>query len=741
MASANVWNEADLKRLDQIGLLFVAFCIAFCVFGLSRIQSNTEDVLQWLPDESEARQKYDFFQQRFGSDDFMIVTWRDCTVDDIRLRQFSDYLRENDSGELIQTVANGAEVVQRLADRLDISRRRAARRLQGFFLGTEDANLTCVLIELSRNGTASRNDAMTLVWLAVDEVSGLDRDDITIGGYPYIATYIDGQLKNSFRYFLVPSILLATLVAFICLRNMTLTVIVFVAALGAGCVSIAFVPVCNTKFGGLMPIIPALVFVLATSGSIHLIRYSLGVIGEPEKLLAIGWKPCTVSAITTAVGMLSLTRSSFPAIRNFGFFCATGVCFALAFQLIMVPWMLDRFGKRGLRKLADRNQEAVFWPRLMRIIASRKRWVSSAGITCMVLGAIGLTRLVAEVEIEKLFQPESELITSLTNLEKQLGPMDQTELLVVFDAPDDEGFPEHANLVRRIQASLLKLPEINVAHSLINFLPSEPRAFDARSYFKRATYRNILRRDRDELARGNLLSIDGDSETWRICLRFAFTEDSDFGQLARDVTKASADVVGQADLKLAPSDPKLIYTGKTHLFHSAQLTLLEDLFLNFLLAFAIITPILMIVLRSVPLGLIAMLPNLFPTLVVFGWLGWIGYPIDLAIAMTACIALGIAVDDTTHFLIRFREYGGRLHNVAEPIRLTIAQCGPAMLHTTLIGGAGLIVYYFSPMLVVSRFSWAITLLLMIALFADVIILPAILFWLGRTPKTKQEVAG
>lgn len=488
-----------------------------------------------------------------------------------------------------------------------------------------------------------------------------------------------------------------------------------------------------------MAIIPALVFVLATSGSIHLIRYSLNAIGDARRLLAVGWKPCTISALTTAVGMMSLTRSSFPAIRNFGFFCAAGVCFALAFQLILVPWLLSRYGRGGLAKLAARSDQSSFWKRLMERVARRKRWVSAVGVLCMILGVVGLTRLVAEVEVEKLFQPDSEILTSLANMEKQLGPMDQTELLVVFETPDSQSFPDHAQLVRRIQSALTRLPQVGVVHSLVNFLPPEPQKYNARSFVKWSTYRNALRQKRDELAEGNMLAIDESSETWRICLRFAFTAENDFGQLARDVSETSANVVGQSG-HLSPTDskPNLIYTGKTHLFHSAQVTLLEDLFLNFLLAFVIITPILIIVLRSIPLGLIAMLPNVFPTLVVFGWLGWVGYPIDLAIAMTACIALGIAVDDTTHFLIRFRDFGGTTDNLSVPIEKTISQCGPAMLHTTLIGGAGLIVYYFSDMLVVSRFSWAITVLLMIALLADVIILPAILFLFGRSMEPIAE---
>jgi len=739
-----------LNRIDYLGVSFAAICLIFCCFGFSRIQSNTEDVLQWLPDQSEARSDYDFFESKFGSDDFLIVTWKDCRLGDERLERFTDYLRSHDSKELIQKVTNGTEIFERLKRDSDFSRRQILARLRGVFFGADDPEVTCALIELSELGTADRSASMKLVWEAIDSDSTLNREQVVMGGYPYIATFIDGQLKNSFRYLLLPSIILSTLISLFCLRNGMLTLIVFIAAVGAAATSIAFIPICNTKYGGLMSIIPALVFVLATSGSIHLIRYGLEAIGDARKLLSIGWRPCLVSAATTAVGMLSLMRSDFPAIRNFGLFCATGVGFAMLFQLILVPCLLARFGTKGLRALAARSENASFWTSLMTWVQHRRVAVAIVFSIVVLGGLLGLTRLRAEVEVEKLFRPESEILVSIGNLENQLGPLDQTELLVVFNRPTADAFPDRVALVNKIQAKVARLKDVHVIYSLINFLPKEPSTKTARSMLKRSAYRSILRRERENLANGNLLHVDEEAETWRISLRFPFAEKANFDRLMTDVELAAEQAVSASEQALlssreivgtegdpallaeADARPKLIYTGKTHLFQHAQISLLADLFQNFLLAFVIITPILILVLRSVPLGLIAMLPNVFPTLLVFGGLGWVGIPVDLAIAMTACVALGIAVDDTTHFLIRFRDFNGRLGNVVDPVMKTISQCGPAMLHTTLIGSAGLLVYYFSDMLVVSRFAWAISTLLVIALLADVLMLPAMLFLFSRS---------
>ena len=291
---------------------------------------------------------------------------------------------------------------------------------------------------------------------------------------------------------------------------------------------------------------------------------------------------------------------------------------------------------------------------------------------------------------------------------------------------------------RRISA----MEEIGTTLSLHNYLPREPSGRRLRSTLRKKAFQQRLDEQRDELAESRFLHVNADAqtETWRISMRFPFTEETDVGQqqeVVMDAASSALELLTDRDEFSAISSPvqvRLSYTGKNHLFHSAQLTLLEDFYRNFILAFVIITPVLIVVLRSLWLGLIAMLPNLFPIVVLFGGLGWFNWPVDLAIAMTASVALGIAVDDTTHILIRFREFGGSAKNVLSPIRQAISQCGPAMLHTTTIGSAGLLVYGFSEMVVVKNFSLAITGMLVLALLADIFMLPALLLLHTKKPK-------
>ncbi len=699
--------------------------------------------MQWLPDNSPSRQAYEAFKQKFGSDDFMVVTWPDCTIDDPRLQQFCRQVTDNDPDKLILSVTNGSTVVERLNSAIKLPKKHTLNRFKAIFFGLDDPNQTLALIELTPAGTAQRQQALQQVETAITQTPELELDQAIFGGAPYLGVNIDRQLNSSIVYYFVPSILLASIVSFYCLRNVLLCVIIFFAGVTAAACSIAVVPLLGAKFGSLMSIIPALVYILTISGSIHLIHYSLAAIGNPIKLIAISWKPCTISAITTAIGMLSLSRSTFPAIRDFGFFCATGVCFALLIQLFVVPWLLHRFGASGQNKLAQKASSTSSWNGLANFTQRHRLGLALASIGVMVLAGFGLSRLTAQVQVRKLFDEDSAIISSLTSLEKRMGPIDQSELLIKFKEVGAAHFHTRAKLVYKIQRSLSALEDVGSTHSLHNYLPREPSGTRIRSKFKRQAYQDKLDGEREQLAQTRFLHVSPDAESWRISLRFSFAENGNVEHRKLQIfDQASAAIdklmdTGEFDAIVSPI--VLDYTGKNYLFNSAQMTLLEDFYNNFVLAFVVITPVLIVVLRSPRLGLLAILPNLFPIVAFFGVLGWLDWPVDLAISMTACVALGIAVDDTTHFLIRFGEFRSEGFDVDSAIRSTISQCGAAMLKTTLIGCAGLSVYGFCDMVVVRNFAIAISSMLVLALLADIFMLPALLYlWAGRAGQAGQS---
>ena len=152
-------------------------------------------------------------------------------------------------------------------------------------------------------------------------------------------------------------------------------------------------------------------------------------------------------------------------------------------------------------------------------------------------------------------------------------------------------------------------------------------------------------------------------------------------------------------------------TGGVPLIYKAQRQILYDLTLSFVTAFVLITIVLIFVIRRFAAGLIAMLPNIFPPLMVFGTMGWLGTSIEIGSVMTASVALGVAVDDTIHFLTWFRR-GTRngLSRVAS-IRFAFKHCAKAMIDTSLICGLGVCPFLFSIFMPTAKFSFMMLVLL------------------------------
>ncbi|MEK6246726.1 MAG: MMPL family transporter, partial [Planctomycetales bacterium] len=189
-----------------------------------------------------------------------------------------------------------------------------------------------------------------------------------------------------------------------------------------------------------------------------------------------------------------------------------------------------------------------------------------------------------------------------------------------------------------------------------------------------------------------------------------------------------------------------IYTGVVPLVYKAQRTLLHGLINSIGLAFILICLVMIVILRSPTAGLLSMIPNVFPIVVIFGFMGWVGILVDIGAMMTASVAMGVAVDDTVHFLTWFRR--GILKGLDRrgAVRLAYQRCATAMIQTTVIGGLGLGVFALSTFTPTQRFGYLMMVLLATALVGDLVFLPALLagpigkFFTGRLRREAVQAA-
>jgi predicted RND superfamily exporter protein len=178
--------------------------------------------------------------------------------------------------------------------------------------------------------------------------------------------------------------------------------------------------------------------------------------------------------------------------------------------------------------------------------------------------------------------------------------------------------------------------------------------------------------------------------------------------------------------KFIPQHVKVEATGSVYTLVSTIGSLLLDLIKSFGAALVVITLIMMLLLRGIKLGLIAMIPNLMPILWLMGMMGFVGIPVDMNNILIASIAIGLAVDDTIHFLHHYRVHYEKEHDSYSAIHHALNHAGRAMVSTSLILTLGFFAYMAADMVNIRTFGLLIGLSALTAMLIDLIFAPAIL---------------
>lgn len=233
-------------------------------------------------------------------------------------------------------------------------------------------------------------------------------------------------------------------------------------------------------------------------------------------------------------------------------------------------------------------------------------------------------------------------------------------------------------------------------------------------------------------------------ELFRITCRVKALTDVDYGLFVEDLRATIDPVIEKWLVDKGLEEPgekpavEAIYTGSVPLVYKTQHELMASLFESILLAFMTISVVMMIMLKNLLGGFCSMIPNIFPIAVVFGMMGWLGILCDLGAMMTASVALGIATDDTIHYLTWYRRALDEGLSHKNAALSAYRRCATAMTQTTLISAFGLSVFAFSTFTPTLYFGIMMLLLLFMALFGDLIYLPSILTISGGTMFAKGK---
>ena len=434
------------------------------------------------------------------------------------------------------------------------------------------------------------------------------------------------------------------------------------------------------------------------------------------------FKPCLYAGITTSVGFASLLFSGIQPVVSFGWMMIVAMGVSISASLILFPAVLASFTRKG-----DSHEGRLSRWLVSGLSAFSLKRPTFIVLTTLVIGGgaiFGVLKLDVENSFLNYFKESTQVRTELEFIDKEFGG--STPLDLIYTIPKDERRDDLVMSARTVQ-TLQKIQHVmrqyeatgNIT-SVVNFTELAKKVNQGKpltEYELTVIYKLL-----DDSLTEQLLGayFNPENQQLRISTRIQdSTPDfnrAEFLQTLRD----DLDM-----LEIAPESYSL-----TNLFVLYQ-DILQRLFTSQImtlgLVFGALTLVLLVIFRSFKVAIIAVIPNILTTLVILGVMGWLAIPLDLMTITISAIAMGIAVDDTIHFVHRYLEELNKESNDSQQaVQNTFKSVGFALIYTTTIIAVGFSLLSFSDFVPSILFGLLTCLAMLLAFITDTTLLPVLL---------------
>ena len=624
--------------------------------------------------------------------------------------------------------------------------------LVGQVVGAEGRHSALIV----RMAFMSQPDTIKVFDAVVELIGDYDDDEfrIHLGGMPPLVASMQRMMLKDIRVLIIISLLvIGGILLFMFVHPMGAIVPLMVVAV-SGLWSLGAMASLEIPMTVITNILPSFIICVGVADSVHLMSVyrQARLQGMESREAAIHATadtgiPIFFTTTTTAVGLLSFQFAQVDAIGEMGLIGAFGVFVAFFNTVTLLPVMLS-FNKTSMLG-ADKTKRMGAISSFLNLCAGLSGKTPRRRNTTLVVAA-GLT-VVAFYGISLIYvwhdplswMPEGTPIkVAMATADENLGGTANVQLFIEATGPNGvkdieliKGVEQLEQHIREFVHPKLKLKIVGNTRGIVAMIRETNRALlggDYEHYRVPDTQRAV--NDRFVMVENSgpadlkrLITLD--AQVTQVTIGMKWLEATSYLPLADYIAEGVEEFI-------PPDKAKVSMTGSVYNFLSTVATLLFDMLRSFGVAFSVITLLMIMLLRDIKLGLVAMVPNLVPIVFILGAMGFFDIPIDMANLMIASIALGIAVDDTIHLLHHFKVHYDIHGDVEEAIDHSLAHTGRALTVTSLILAAGFMVYLSSVMFSLQRFGVLIGSTVIIALLLDLIVTPALL----RTLYQKKPAA-
>lgn len=747
------------KRFAEIVLilkwpLFLTLLLITVVTGVSMLRLRIDPSMEALFIKNSPEYRfYREYREKYGSDQIIAVAM--ATSDLFRL----DNLRQLD--ELTQEIGRFPQVdrVLTLANALDIKHKfmgvKMVRALEGLFEGernVEEVKNEVLANELYVGNLVSANGkiATILIFLKTE-----GKEAAASGVFIHrLRRYLASQEQADLKFYVAGApveqydfigLIRRDQFTFVPMITFLLVVTTFLVYRSLACMilsmSIVFMTVIWTMgsialLGGEMNLMTSLlapvIMIVAVADSVHLMNLFFEIRPHHPSLrksvvlviTQLG-APCLLTHLTTALGFLSLAVSPIPAIASFGKFAALGNVYSYVVDMLLTPILLPIL---PYRRVEQSFSSEHFFNRLLvgflEQLEFRWKWVILFLTGAMLVASfVGIRRLNVDTNIVKQLKPDLPLAIATRFIDNHLTGV--YTLGFLLRRKDGGTFQDYETLrkVEALKDYLEAMPEITKVNSITTLLKKINLAREEDP----AAYR--VPEDAGRLERYfRGIAESKDPEIWKLISR-------DFKELRLEArmkavgTREGSEVEENARRYMEKNLGESFdynQTGNVVLLGRMAKDLVIQQVRSFGTAFASILLVIVLIFRSLRLGLLAAIPNLFPIFAIYGFMGFAGIELSTTTAMLSSIVLGLVVDASIHFLHRFRlEFSHRFHYL-QSLHHTFRNVGQALVVSTLILVVGFASSVFASFKPTIHFGVLTSCTIFFSLICTLVILPVCL---------------
>ncbi len=486
-------------------------------------------------------------------------------------------------------------------------------------------------------------------------------------------------------------------------------------------------------------VLPSFILAVGVGAAVHILALFYQALqkngGRQEEAIveALGHSGLAVvmTSLTTAAGLASFSTAEVAPIADLGVFASLGVLLALVYTLVLLPALLAIFPIKPKRVKPGRSHDALFDRILDRITdfsTGHAKAIVAVSAVVIVLSIIGAAQNKFSHDALKWLPEDMPARRATVKIDDKLRGSIVAEIVV--DTGKENGLYDPIVLKKldKLAQDLAGLEQgeifVGKAWSIADMLKEIHQALNENRPEFYAIPDNAALIPQEFLLFENSGSDDLEKVTdsqfrlARFTVKFPWTDVMVAVPFLNEIeARFQAELGDRAEITITGIMVIMARTLGAAIHSAAK---------SYIIAFVVITLMMILLIGRLKLGLIAMLPNLAPILMTIALMGWFKFPFDMFTMLVGSIAIGLAVDDTVHFMHNFRRYFAETGDAVESIRRTLHTAGRAMLVTSVVLATGFFIFMFASMNNVFYFGLLTGTAVLLALLADFIMAPALM---------------